>query len=248
MHKMGNLSLSIEKDEGLMQRNKDTKNKDEVEKKKKKKEIDKGKAATGMKDKKEEGKGSEDSEKDQKEIDLDKRKDVDTEKDKYVEDENIEKPKENKENCEQNDEGEKENLTEEASGCHIETMLSYVNNDEVSVSSNKEMVTRNTVENLLFAGETESEKEERMAVIGQSLVISWLEDDLDNILKNKIAVQNTEERIYHLKQVIELLNGFEIKKKEERQVTEQKSEKNKKGNEVDEKVMTSEEKIRKNKS
>ena len=172
---------------------------------------------------------------------------MDTERDKDVEEENIKKQKENKENCEQNDEGEKENLTEEVSGCHIETMIGYVNNDEVSVSSNKEMDTRNTVENLLFAGETESEKEERMAVIGQSLVISWLEDDLDNILKNKIAVKNTEERIYHLKQVIELLNGFEIKKKEERQVTEQKSEKNKKGNEGDKKLMTSEEKYVKTK-
>ena len=262
IRKMGNLSVTIEKDEGLMQRNKDTKNKDEVENKKKKKEIDKGKTDTGMKEKKEEGKGSEDSEKDKKEIDLDKRsvdeneskvqdtgKDVvvDTERDKDVEEENIEKQKENKENCEQNDEGEKENLTEEASGCHIETMIGYVNNNEVSVGSNKETDTRNTVENLLFAGETESEKEERMAVIGQSLVISWLEDNLDNILKNKIAVKNTEERIYRLKKVIELLNGFEIKKKEERQVTEQKSEKNEKGNEGDEKQMPSEEKYVKTK-
>ena len=73
IRKMGNLSVTIEKDEGLMQGNKDTKNKDEVENKKKKKEIDKGKTDTGMKEKKEEGKGSEDSEKDKKEIDLDKR-------------------------------------------------------------------------------------------------------------------------------------------------------------------------------
>ena len=52
IRKMGNLSVTIEKDEGLMQGNKDTKNKDEVENKKKKKEIDKGKTDTGMKEKK----------------------------------------------------------------------------------------------------------------------------------------------------------------------------------------------------
>ena len=40
-----------------------------------------------------------------------------------------------------------------------------------------------------------------------------MEDDLDEILKTKISVKDTEERIYHLKQVIELLKGFEIKKK-----------------------------------
>ena len=36
---------------------------------------------------------------------------------------------------------------------------------------------------------------------------------LDEILKTKISVKDTEERIYHLKPVIELLKGFEIKKK-----------------------------------
>ena len=92
-------------------------------------------------------------------------------------------------------------------------MLGYINDAEAIVDEVKVEGEGKTVEAMLFKDETESEKEERMAVIGQSLVISRLEDDLDEILKTKTSVKDTEERIYHLKQVIELLKGFEIKKK-----------------------------------
>ena len=92
-------------------------------------------------------------------------------------------------------------------------MLGYVNDAEVKIDEVKVEGEGQMVEAMLFKGETELEKEERMAVIGQSLVISHLEDDLDEILETKISVKDTEERIYCLKQVIELLKGFEIKKK-----------------------------------
>ena len=39
------------------------------------------------------------------------------------------------------------------------------------------------------------DKQHRMAVIGQSLVISKLEDELDMELKMKFDVKDTEERI-----------------------------------------------------
>ena len=94
-------------------------------------------------------------------------------------------------------------------------MLGYVNDGEnyVSAEESQKKFAGNTVTQMLFKGETDSEKEERMAVIGQSLIISHLENDLEEILKTKIAVKDTEDRIYHLQQVIQLLKGFKIKKK-----------------------------------
>ena len=105
--------------------------------------------------------------------------------------------------------------TTQSEGCHIKTMLGYVNDgvNYVSTEESQKKFEGNTVTQMLFKGETDSEKEERMAVIGQSLIISCLEDDLEEILKTKIAVKDTEDRIYRLQQVIQLLKGFEIKEK-----------------------------------
>ena len=71
-----------------------------------------------------------------------------------------------------------------------------------------------TMDEMLFREETKSEKEERMKVIGTSLVISQLENDLDVILTKKLRVSDTEERIERLKDVIGLLQGFTYSKKE----------------------------------
>ena len=120
------------------------------------------------------------------------------------------------------------NLEDKNSGCHIENMIRYINNEETfgcdknesmveMVRGNVEGLNTNddvTVADMLFQGETEQEKEERMQVIGTSLKISQLEDDLDNILRQKLRVSDTEERIDRLKNVIILLQGFTYSGKE----------------------------------
>ena len=117
---------------------------------------------------------------------------------------------------------------EEESGGHIEHMAGYVNNGEtfdddadvenvenpagdVEVCKQKEEMT---MDKMLFTEETKSEKEERIKVIGTSLAISQLENDLDVILTKKLRVSDTEERIERLKHVIGLLQGFTYSKKE----------------------------------
>ena len=69
-------------------------------------------------------------------------------------------------------------------------MHGYVNEEENSVE---------------VSLESEAEKKERMAVIGDSLTIKQLEKDIDDDLVNKLRVLNTEERIQHLKQLLALL-------------------------------------------
>ena len=108
---------------------------------------------------------------------------------------NKEQVTEEKEEEPKNEEHETNDDTAETSGCHTESMLGYVNDAEVIVDEVKVEGEGQMVEAMLFKGETELEKEERMAVIGQSIVISHLEDDLDEILKTKISVKYTEERI-----------------------------------------------------
>ena len=94
------------------------------------------------------------------------------------------------------------NLEDKNSGYHIENMIGYVNNEETfgggENESTVEMVHGNveglntnedvTVADMLFQGETEKEKEEQMQVIGTLLKISQLEDDLDNILQQKLRL------------------------------------------------------------
>ena len=152
---------------------------------------------------------------------LEQSQESDDKKEKDPEDENKEERSETVGQVEKNEEDKEENETKEVEGCHIETMVAYVNDSEVVVEQTNEV---KTVESMLFEGETESEKEERMAVIGQSLVISRLEDDLEQILKTKIAVKESKECICHLKQVIELLEGFEIKMKQDTEKSGETSE------------------------
>ena len=128
------------------------------------------------------------------------------------------------------------NLENKNSGCHIENMIGYVNNKETfgrdknesmveTVCGNVDGLNTNddvTVADMLFQGETEEEKEERIQVIGTSLKISQLEDDLDNILQKKLRVSDTEERIDRLKNVITLLQGFTYSGKEKEDKKEDK--------------------------
>ena len=139
-----------------------------------------------------------------------------------------EQKKENVENVASllNSEGKDRDKMEEESGGHIEHMAGYVNNGEtfdadadnvetpagdVEVCKQKEEMT---MDEMLFTEETKSEKEERMKVIGTSLAISQLENDLDVILTKKLRVSDTEERIERLKHVIGSLQGFTYSKKE----------------------------------
>ena len=92
-------------------------------------------------------------------------------------------------------------------------MIGYVNNSEIAGGEEKveESVNmKGTVESNAVL-ELEEDKQHRMDVIGQSLIISKLEDELDNELKTKFNVKNTEERIRRLKEVLGLLKTSEIK-------------------------------------
>ena len=94
----------------------------------------------------------------------------------------------------------------------------------------------------LFTEETESEKEERMKVIGTSLMILKLEDDLDEILTKKLKVKNTEERIKRLKNVIAMLQGVRYEKEDKNNTDEDADEKIGTNKEVTDKEMEIEEK------
>ena len=79
----------------------------------------------------------------------------------------------------------------------VSMMIGYVNNSEIAAGEEKveESVNmKGTVESNAVL-ESEEDKQHRMDVIGQSLIISKLEDELDNELKTKFNVKNTEERI-----------------------------------------------------
>ena len=73
-----------------------------------------------------------------------------------------------KEEEEIKEKNEKNDDTKQSEGCHIETMLGYVNNGDnlVSTEESVKKFEGDSVTQMIFKGETDSEKEERMAVIG----------------------------------------------------------------------------------
>ena len=82
---------------------------------------------------------------------------------------------------------------------HIEVVLGCDNNDAEDVGS------------LLFSNETESEKEERLKVLGKPTELQSLQSEISNILTDKISVESTEKKIERLKHVIALLKEDEKK-------------------------------------
>ena len=111
-------------------------------------------------------------------------------------------------------------------GLHMETIAAYVNDEEIDQDV---AYTRET--------ETDTEKRERLGIIGDSLEISKLENEIDEELIKKIKVSDTEERIRRLKEVLALLKGHRMSsdiKDDNTTENEQKSEE-KKENEEDRK-------------
>ena len=82
---------------------------------------------------------------------------------------------------------------------HIEAMLGCKNNDVEDVES------------LLFCKETESEKEERLKVLGKPTELQSLQSEISNMLTDKISIESTEKKIECLKHVIALLKEDEKK-------------------------------------
>ena len=106
----------------------------------------------------------------------------------------------------------------------METLAAYVNDEEIAGD-------------VAYMGETETdtEKRERLGIIGDSLEITNLEDEIDKELIKKIKVSDTEERIKRLKEVLALLKGYRMSsdiKDDNTTESEQKSEE-KEENEVD---------------
>ena len=95
----------------------------------------------------------------------------------------------------------------------VSMMIGYINNLEIAAGEEKVEESVNMKGTVESNGvlESEEDKQCRMDVIGQSLIISKLEDELDNELKMKFNVKNTEERIRRLKEVLGLLKTSEIK-------------------------------------
>ena len=78
--------------------------------------------------------------------------------------------------------------------------------------------------------ETDTEKRERLGIIGDSLEISKLKNEIDQELIKKIKVSDTEERIRRLKEVLTLLKGHRMSsdiKGDNTTKNEQKSEEKK---------------------
>ena len=99
---------------------------------------------------------------------------------------------------------EDSNIEEEQKGYTVEHKAVYVNEDEIGQK--------------IYTEETEAEKQERIAVIGTSLEIKNLENEIDEELTCKLKVKDTEERIQRLKEVLILLKSHEMSadtKKEE---------------------------------
>ena len=111
-------------------------------------------------------------------------------------------------------------------GHHVDTMSVYINDDQI-------------IGNLEYTEETENEKQVRLGIIGNSLEISKIEDEIDAELIKKVKVQDSEERIKCLKEVLELLQGYTMSMdriKNNGNETEQKSpEKKEEGESVGEK-------------
>ena len=111
-------------------------------------------------------------------------------------------------------------------GHHVETMSVYVNDDQIAG-------------NLEYTEEMENEKEVRLGIIGNSLEISKIKDEIDAELIKKVKVEDSEERIKRLMEVLELLQGYTMSMdriKNNRNKTVQKSpEKKEEGESVGEK-------------
>ena len=98
-------------------------------------------------------------------------------------------------------------------GHHVETMLAYVNDDQITG-------------NLDYTEEAENEKHVRLGIISDSLEISKLKDEVDVEMMKKVKVEDSEERIECLKEVLELLQGYTMsmdRRKKNTKETEQKS-------------------------
>ena len=76
-------------------------------------------------------------------------------------------------------------------GFEVHTLATYVNDEQITGD--------------MIYQETEEEKKERMAVIGNSLEITKLENAIDAELTRKLKVKDTEERINRLREVLILL-------------------------------------------
>ena len=122
---------------------------------------------------------------------------------------------------------EEENKIENNSVCkegsfEVSTMIGYVNNSEIADGAGEDDVeVKNVMEDTEIDNndkhmmlESEEDKEHRIAVIGQSLTISKLEDELAKELEVTFNVQNTEERIRRLKMVLDLLQKSDFTKKD----------------------------------
>ena len=112
-----------------------------------------------------------------------------------------EKHEESKDNVNEEDckkyEDEEINTGDVGDSYEVSMMIGYVNNSEIADGEEKVDESVNmtgTVESNAVL-ESEEDKQLRMDVIGQSLIISRLEDELDNELKTKFNNKNTEERI-----------------------------------------------------
>ena len=103
---------------------------------------------------------------------------------------------------------EEENKIENNSVCkegsfEVSMMIGYINNSEIADGAGEDDVeVKNVMEDMEIDNndthmmlESEEDKEHRIAVIGQSLTISKLEDELAKELEVTFNVQNTEERI-----------------------------------------------------
>ena len=106
------------------------------------------------------------------------------------------------------------------------TMTAYVNNSEIVKSETNQCednteVKKTDEDNSAGAIESEEDKKHRIDVIGQSLTISKLEDQLDSELKNKFAVKDAEERIRRLQHVLSLLQGANLESDTQNQKSEE---------------------------
>ena len=110
-------------------------------------------------------------------------------------------------------------------GHHVETMSVYVNDDQITGY-------------LEYTQEMENEKQVRLGIIGNSLEISKIEDEIDAELIKNVKVEDSEERIKRLKEVLELLQGYTMSMdriKNNGNETELKSPEKKEGESVGEK-------------
>ena len=90
---------------------------------------------------------------------------------------------------------------ENSKGFQVKTLTAYVNDEQISADT-------------IYPEETEEEREQRMAIIGSSLEIKNLENQIDEELVRKLRVKDTEQkieqRIERLKEVLNLLKSHEM--------------------------------------